>query len=93
MEAHLADAIGLEDLAGVACLSPWHFHRAFRDMTGDTPHRYVQRRRIERAKALIAAGLPLAQIAHGCGFASQSHFGEVFKAHTGTTPGQWRRAV
>ena len=90
VEAHLAEPLGLADLAAVACLSPFHFHRAFRDLTGLTPHRFVQARRVERARALLATDMALAQVALATGFASQSHFGEVFKAHTGATPGAFR---
>ena len=83
-----------DELAGVAAISLFHFTRVFRDALGLTPHRYVQRRRVERAKAmLLDPRAPLAQIAHACGFASQSHFGQVFKAHTGATPGQWREGA
>ena len=75
----------------MAAVSLFHFTRIFRDATGRTPHAYVTARRVERARAMLRGPMPLAQIAHGCGFASQSHFGEVFKAHTGATSGRWRR--
>ena len=75
-------------------MSPFHFLRTFRDATGLPPARYVQARRVESAKALLVdPAMPLAQVAYACGFASQSHFGAVFKAHTGATPGAWRAAV
>ena len=91
VEAHLEEPIDLADLAGVAAISVFHFSRVFRAATGQTPHRYVQARRVERAKAMLTdPALPLAQAAFACGFASQSHFGQVFRAHTGMTPGEWR---
>ena len=94
VEAHLDRPLSLAELAGVACMSPFHFLRTFRDATGLPPARYVQARRVERAKALLAdPALPLAQVAFATGFASQSHLGQVFKAHTGATPGAWRAAV
>jgi AraC family transcriptional regulator len=53
----------------------------------------VLHRRIIRARALIAAGMPLAQIAAACGFDSQSHLTRGFRAATGATPGQYRAAL
>jgi AraC family transcriptional regulator len=92
VEAHLAEPLSLTEMAAVACLSPWHFNRAFRAATGLPPHRYVTARRVERAKRLLATDMALIEVAMACGFSSQSHFGEVFKAQTGATPGHWRRA-
>ena len=80
-------------MAGVAAMSPYHFLRCFRDATGEPPARWVQRRRVERAKALLRGPMPLAQIAFACGFASQSHFGEVFRHHVGASPGAWRSSL
>lgn len=93
VDANLEQTIGLDDLAGVANLSSFHFHRSFRAATGITPHRYVTARRIERARRLLATDMPAAQVAFACGFASQSHFGQVFKAATGLTPRAYRTAV
>ena len=91
MEAHLDEDITLDRLAGEACLSPYHFARAFKAATGAPPHRYLTDRRLERAKILIAANqLPLAAIAAACGFSSQAHFTKTFKAATGATPGVYR---
>ncbi|MEO1307688.1 MAG: AraC family transcriptional regulator [Pseudomonadota bacterium] len=93
VDANLEQTIGLDDLAGVANLSSFHFHRSFRAATGITPHRYVTARRIERARRLLATDMPAAQVAFACGFASQSHFGQVFKAATGLTPRAYRTAL
>ena len=91
IEAHLSEELSVEMLANQAYLSPFHFARAFKAATGTTPHRYLTDRRIERAKALIAEGrLPLAEIAHVCGFSSQAHFTRWFKRIVGTTPGAYR---
>lgn len=56
LEAHLGDNLTLETLANEACLSQFHFARAFKAATGTAPHRYITDRRIERAKALISGG-------------------------------------
>jgi len=92
VEAHLEDELTLDDLAGAACLSPYHLSRCFRRATGTTLHGYVMARRTDRAIALLADNqLTLAEIAYRCGFASQSHFTAVFKRSTGMTPGRYRR--
>lgn len=92
VHAHLADNLTLTDLAAVACLSPYHFARAFKASTGASPLAFVLARRVERARDLLArSDLPLAQVAYACGFASQAHFSTVFRKHTGATPGQYRR--
>src|SRR2546430_5254663 len=56
IEEHLADDIAVADLANVACLSIFHFTRAFAATMRVPPHRYVSQRRLENAKAMIAAG-------------------------------------
>ena len=91
-EAHLAEPLTVEELAGAACLSTFHFARAFRAATGRTPHAWVTERRVARARRLLAdPALPLAQVALAAGFASQSHFGQVFRQEVGATPGAYRR--
>lgn len=91
IEAHLDEEVTLARLADEACLSPFHFARAFKAVTGATPHRYLTDRRIERAKALIGAGrLSLAAVASATGFSSQAHLTKSFKQATGSTPGAWR---
>lgn len=93
IEANLEGEFDLRDLAAAAGLSPFHFARMFRVETGQSPLRYVQARRVERARGLIATGVPLAQAAAAAGFKSQEHFGQVFRRVTGETPGSYRRAI
>lgn len=79
-------------LATVAGLSPYHFARVFRIDTGDTPHRYVLRRRLVRARDLVLySTLGFAEIAAATGFSSQSRLTEAFVRSFGVTPGQTRR--
>ena len=72
--AHLGESIDVETLAGIACLSPFHFSRMFARSVGMTPHRYVVRLRLQRAVDLVReGGHELAEIAARTGFADQSH--------------------
>jgi AraC family transcriptional regulator len=79
-------------LADAAGYSKSHFVRLFRLSTGESPHRYVLRRRLERAHHLVVTtSLPLAEVASETNFASQSHFQSAFLRHFGRTPGDARR--
>jgi AraC family transcriptional regulator len=91
IEDNLGRELSLDELARVACLSPYHFVRSFRSAVGRTPHRYLMDRRVARAQSLLKAGdAPLSQVADQCGFASQAHFTSAFKRAVGTTPGAYR---
>jgi AraC-like DNA-binding protein len=94
IEAHLGEELTLTGLAAVACLNPCHLSKTFKAALGVGPQRYVQQRRVERAKALLrATGLPLVAIAQDLGFSDQSHFTNVFRRETGTTPARFREAA
>jgi AraC family transcriptional regulator len=94
IEEHLAEEITVGDLANVACLSVFHFTRAFAATMGVPPHRYVSRRRLESAKAMIATGrASLSEIALDCQFSSQSSFTRAFRRATGMTPAEYRRTL
>jgi AraC family transcriptional regulator len=92
VEDHLDNGLTLEQLAGVARLSVYHFARQFKAATGLPPHQYVLTRRVERAKELLQAGthLSLAEVAADAGFSDQSQFTHHFKRLVGVTPGQFR---
>ena len=91
IDSHLGEDLTIEALANQACLSPYHFARAFKAATGTTPHRYLTNRRIERAKTLIAERrLPLGAVADMCGFSSQAHLTRWFRRIVGITPGAYR---
>ncbi|MEM9794970.1 MAG: AraC family transcriptional regulator [Pseudomonadota bacterium] len=92
IEEAIDGAIGIKDLAAVANRPPVQFARAFKAATGETPHRFVIARRLERAKAMVLAGSePLAEIAYACGFSSQSHMTALFSEHIGMPPGRYRK--
>ncbi len=90
---HLDEHITVAQLAGVACLSPFHFARMFKAAVGMGPHRYVSHQRLEIAMVLLAAGQrSLSDIALSCQFSSQANFNRAFRRATGVTPGEYRRA-
>ena len=87
IQAHLSQDLSLEILARQIGLSPYHFARLFRQTTGESPHQYVLRRRVEWAERLLEeTDMPLADVALECGFANQSHLTQVFKRYRGLTP-------
>lgn len=84
----------LTSLADQAGLAPSYFSRVFKLATGHGPHRYVHNVRMNRAIELLAnREMSIAQIAAAVGYVSQSHFGRVFRVHTGFTPKDWRRKM
>jgi AraC family transcriptional regulator len=94
IENHLDDRLTLTDLAAVACLSPYHFSRSFKQAVGVGPQRYVMQRRLERAKTLMRrSNQPLAVIARDVGFTDQSHLTSLFRRETRMTPGRYRAAL
>jgi AraC family transcriptional regulator len=90
--AHLNDDPTIAELARECGLSSGYFARAFRKTTGITPHQWLIRKRVERARELLLGnGLRLADIALACGFVDQSHFSRVFGRFEGNSPGRWRQ--
>jgi AraC-like DNA-binding protein len=92
LSAHLSEDPTVAELARECGLSPGYFSRAFRLTTGITPHQWLIRKRVERARQLLLGnGLGLADIALVCGFVDQSHFTRVFAKFEGQSPGKWRQ--
>jgi len=91
IEENLAEDLSLAAVAGAANLSPYHFARLFKASTGFSPHQYVIRRRVERARLLLATtDRPLAFIAQEVGFASGSHLARHFRRLLGVPPSDYR---
>jgi AraC family transcriptional regulator len=86
--ANLDQPLRLEDVAKVACFSPFHFHRVFRSLIGETLNQFVRRVRLERALWMLSHQKPrsLTEIALACGFASSSDFSRTFKERYGVPP-------
>jgi len=86
--AHLGERIRLEDVADAACFSPFHFHRVFRMLMGETLGAFIKRVRLERAVFLLShqPGATLTEIALDCGFSSSSDFSRSFRARYGVAP-------
>jgi AraC family transcriptional regulator len=94
MHAHLAEELPLEELAAAAYLSPFHFARLFKKLTGLPPHAYLAALRIERARMLLATtDLSVTEIAARVGYANSSHFGKAFRQFNNLTPRAFRAAL
>lgn len=94
IEANLCEDLSLNALAEVAEMSPSQFRRTFKATVGQSPHSWMNKRRLDRARTLLAkTEQPIARIALDCGFSSQSHMTMVFSKHLGTTPNKYRKSV
>ena len=93
IEDRLEGPVLVKELAELVSLSNSHFCRAFKQSFGETPHAYITRTRMERARKLMLTTLEsLSEIAVACGLADQAHLCRCFRQATGMTPGAWRRS-
>jgi AraC-like DNA-binding protein len=91
MDRSYADALDVEALAAAVHLSRAHFIRSFRDAFGETPHRYLQRRRIERAMTFLReTDRPVTEVCFDVGFSSLGTFCRTFRAVVGCTASEYR---
>jgi AraC-like DNA-binding protein len=91
IDRSFAAPLDVAALARVAHVSPAHFARQFRAVFGETPHRCLQRRRIERAMELLRdTDRPVTQICLDVGFASLGTFSRTFSAVVGESPSGYR---
>lgn len=91
IRARCTDALTLDEMAAQACMSRYHFVRAFKRAVGLTPHAWQLDQRIQRARGLLDQGMSLADAALHLGFADQSHFQRAFKQRVAATPGDYQR--
>lgn len=92
MHAGYASDLRLRDMAGAACISPFHFNRLFKRSMGITPYRYLLHVRVAEAKRLLREGMTSSECAYACGFGSPSHFTNAFRAATGVAPGVFAKS-
>ncbi|MDD4031705.1 MAG: AraC family transcriptional regulator [Bacteroidales bacterium] len=92
IEHHLEEPVNLRDIANIACFSPFHFHRIFTSMTGETLNAFIQRIRIEKAAWMLQSdeNLSIGDIAARCGFGSISVFSRTFRKYFGMTAKEFR---
>jgi AraC family transcriptional regulator len=94
VHAKIEDDLSLDEMAQSVGLSTAHFARMFRKSTGETPHQFVLRQRIERAKAMLRApDARILDVAVTCGFKTQQHFAQVFRELCGVSPTQYRQDI
>ena len=94
MEDCYNQEIDIERLSKEACFSPFHFLRSFRSAFGETPHQYLTRRRIDRARELLAhSGLSITDICFEVGYESLGSFSTLFRKETGRSPLEFRTRI
>ena len=92
VHAKMEDDLSLDEMAQSVGLSTAHFARMFRKSTGQTPHQFVLRQRLERAKAMLRApDARVLDVAVACGFKTQQHFAQVFRDVWGVSPTEFRQ--
>lgn len=91
MDRDFALPLDIPSLAAIACISQANFIRSFKATFGETPHRYLQRRRIERAMYLLrTSDLGVTEVCMQCGFSSLGTFSRTFRDVVGEPPSEFR---
>lgn len=92
VHAKMEDDLSLGEMAQSVGLSTAHFARMFRKSTGETPHQFVLRQKVERAKAMLRSrDARVLDVAVACGFKTQQHFAQVFRDVCGVSPKEYRQ--
>ncbi len=91
IQRHLDASLALEELSKIACFSPYHFHRVFQGMVGESLQEYIRRLRLERAaQALCYADTSVTQLAFAAGYETHESFTRAFRKQFGASPKQYR---
>jgi AraC-like DNA-binding protein len=94
LAAEYQSQVPLDTAAREACLSPFHFHRLFRSTFGETPHDFLTRRRMDRARHLLASGeMSVTEVCFEIGYSSLGSFSTKFQSLVGVAPTQYQRQV
>lgn len=92
IDEHLDDDLSLKTISEIAFFSPFHFHRVFKYVTGETLNEFVTRRRIEKAALdILLTNLSATEIAHKYGFSSNSSLSKTFKKYFGSSPTEFKK--
>ena len=90
IDENFQEDISLEDISQHAFLSRFHFHRLFSAVYKTTPHQYLTRKRIDKAKDLLSKNKPIAEVCNAVGFESLGSFSGLFKKEMGFAPTYYR---
>lgn len=93
IHSHYSENLDLHQMADIACLSPFHFHRLFNAVLGETPSQFIRRIRLEKTahKLMLEKHKPITQIAEECGFSSSQNFSRSFKTQFHVNPSLMRK--
>jgi len=90
IDENFQESIDLEEVSKKAFISKFHFHRLFRKVYKQTPHQYITRKRIDKAKDLLAENKPVTEVCNEVGFESIGSFSILFKKEIGFAPTYYR---
>jgi AraC family transcriptional regulator len=95
VKGKIDEDLSLDEMARAVGLSAGHFSEVFRNTTGETPHQYILRSRIERAKEMLCSSgkSRVLDVAIACGFKNQQHFARVFRQLCGASPTEYRYRI
>jgi len=91
MDRECEQSLVLDRVAGISCISKFHFIRLFRQCYGCTPHQYLTETRIRKAKLLLGSNLTVSDTCFRLGFESPASFASLFRKHTGVSPSVFRQ--
>lgn len=91
IDVHFAEEIDLDNISDEAYFSKFHFIRLFKSMYGKTPHHYLVKVRIEKARLLLEKEMTVTDVCHAVGFNSVTSFSTLFKKSTGMAPSVYQQ--